>query len=39
MKDLDHDILGRIEPRTIADYRSGWDKVPGRSLREYLGKG
>ena len=36
---LVHDILGRIEPVTIADYRSGWEEVLGLSLREHLGKG
>ncbi|HOX12566.1 MAG TPA: SRPBCC domain-containing protein [Spirochaetia bacterium] len=33
---LVHDILGRIDPDTIADYRAGWEAVLGISLRDYL---
>lgn len=33
---LVHDILGRIDPGTVEDYRSGWEAVLGGSLRGYL---
>ena len=36
MKDLVHDILGRVDLGTVSDYRSGWQAVLGGSLRDYL---